>query len=162
LTKQLEILGFRLGFKRDGSYYLKGAELKIEFLSPERARGSEKAFHIKQLSLRTTPLRFLDIISKDRVVVKEGNLNICIPSPLAFCIHKLLIAQRRQKVDKRQKDIEQAIHVLEVINLGQFKKEYDNMPKKWKKYIMQSLIDAKKQMPLKQNVIDKGLLTLQM
>ncbi len=93
----------------DGSFYLRNAEIKIEFLSPELGRGSSKAFYIKNLSLRTIPLRYLDILLEDRITVKEDNIEIAIPAPLNFSLHKLLIAQRRKNKDKIEKDITQAI-----------------------------------------------------
>jgi len=49
LIDKLENIGFRTGFNNDGSFYLRNAEIKIEFLSPERGRGSSKAFYIKNL-----------------------------------------------------------------------------------------------------------------
>jgi hypothetical protein len=161
LIKFLETLGFRLDFNTDGSLFLKNAELKIEFLSPEKGWGSEKPFEIKKLSLKTTPLRFLDMLLKDKLIVKEDTLNISIPSPLNFCLHKLLIAQRREKNSKKINDIEQAVYVLEVIDLVRFKNEYNNLPKKSKRYIMQSLEEAKIQVPLKEDVIDRAIITLQ-
>ncbi len=161
LTKQFEQIGFRLGFNSDGSFYLRSAEIKIEFLSPEKGPGTDKAFEIKKLSLKTTPLRFLDILSKDKVIVKEGNLDISIPSPLNFCLHKLLIAQRRKKEPKKLNDIEQAVYTLEAVDLEQFKNEYDKLFKKSKRYIMRSLEEARELIPLQENIISKTIITLQ-
>ena len=161
LVEQLQMLGFRLGFNTDGSFFLRNAEMKIEFLSPEKGPGSEKAFNIEKLSLKTTPLRFLDMLLKDKIVVKEGNLNICIPSPLNFCIHKLLIAQRRRKESKKLNDIMQGVYTLEVVDLGQFRNEYNDLHKKSKRYILRSLQEAKEQIPLKEDIINKAIITLQ-
>jgi len=47
--KQLEDLGFQSEFKRNGSLYLWNTELKIEFITPEKGRGSDKAIRFKKL-----------------------------------------------------------------------------------------------------------------
>ena len=46
-VKQLEGLGFKVDFKRDGSLYLWNAELLIEFVTTEIGKGTDKAIKIK-------------------------------------------------------------------------------------------------------------------
>ena len=55
---QLEDLGFNCDFKRDGSLYLWSADLKIEFITPEKGRGVDNSIRIKKLGLNAIPLRF--------------------------------------------------------------------------------------------------------
>ena len=92
----LERIGFKVGFNRDGSIYYWTEELKVEFLAPERGKGSDHALRIKPLSLRATPLRFVATLLEDPVTVIEEGVSIKIPNQLNFCLHKLLIAQRRR------------------------------------------------------------------
>lgn len=160
LIDKLEDIGFRTGFNNDGSLYLRNAEIKIEFLSPEYGRGSRKAFYIKNLTLSTIPIRYLEILLENRVMVKEGNIEIAIPAPLNFSLHKLLIAQRRKNKDKKEKDIIQAIFTLESVNLKKFKDRFLELPKKSKNYIINSLETAKDFMPLKDSFIEKVIVTL--
>lgn len=115
LTKALEGLGFRVGRNADGSNYFMHPELKLEFLSPERGKGDADAPPVRALGVRASSLRFMDMLLKDSIIVRESGINVRVPSPLAFCLHKLIIAQRRTKRDKREKDIQQAVYVLEIV-----------------------------------------------
>jgi len=161
LVEKFEQIGFRVNFNSDGSFYLTNGEMRIDFLSPELGRSCDKVFLIKNLSLKTIPLRYMDILLKDKVSIKEGDLNISIPSPLNFSLHKLLIAQRRKDKSKKIKDIEQAIFTLEVVDPEKFKDEFLKLPNKAKRYILKSLEEAKEHMPLQEEFIRNIILTLQ-
>jgi hypothetical protein len=89
--EQLEGLGFRYDFKRDGSLYLWNAELKIEFITPEKGRGVDKAIKIKKLGITAIPLRFVSLLLDNPVTVIDNGIKIRIPNPANFCLHKLII-----------------------------------------------------------------------
>ncbi len=160
LIDKLENIGFRTGFNNDGSFYIRNAEIKIEFLSPEHGRGFRKSFYIKNLTLRTIPIRYLEILLENRIMVKERNIEIAIPAPLNFSLHKLLIAQLRKNKDKIEKDIIQAIFTIEAVELKKFKSRFLKLPKKAKNYIINSLETAKDIMPLKNSFIETVISTL--
>ncbi|MEA3493055.1 MAG: GSU2403 family nucleotidyltransferase fold protein [Candidatus Margulisiibacteriota bacterium] len=157
----LEPLGFKTGFNSDGSIYLWSADLKIEFLTAERGRGTDKAKEIKNLSLKAIPLRFVDMLFKNPVLVKEEGVKISIPNPAVFAVHKILISDRRKKPEKKHKDLEQALHVLEAIDLDDVKHIYHTFPKTWRKSILDSLQNSVRIFPLRKELIQKVLSTLQ-
>lgn len=161
LVKKLKELGFRHAFKPDGSIYLKSAELKIEFIIPERGRGFINPPTIKPLSLKAIPLRFADILLEDPIYVKEKGIKVLIPNPTAFCLHKLLIANRRRKVGKKLKDLEQAIHTYKIAPAKKIKQIYMKFPRPWRKRIIQCLEKEKKNLPLLKRDIDRMIVTLQ-
>ena len=74
----------------------------MEFLTPERGRGDQSTLTIKPLGVKAVQLRFLDMLFDRSLVVREGSVSVRIPNPLNFCIHKLIIAQRRLKPEKRR------------------------------------------------------------
>lgn len=157
----LEPLGFKTGFNSDGSMYLWSADLKIEFLTAERGRGTNKAKEIKNLSLKAIPLRFVDILLKNPVMVKEEGVKVLIPNPAAFAVHKILISARRKKPEKKHKDLEQALHVLEAIDIGEVKHIYHTFPKTWRRSILDSLQNSTRTFPLRKEFIQKAIATLQ-
>lgn len=161
LVKKLKELGFRHAFKPDGSIYLKSAELKIEFIIPERARGFTSPPTIKQLSLKAIPLRFADILLEDPIYVKEKGIKVLIPNPTAFCLHKLLIASRRRKFEKKLKDLEQAIRTYKIVPQKKMKQIYTKFLKPWRKKIVQCLEREKKNLPLLRKDINEMVVTLQ-
>lgn len=139
LIHELEQLGFRHDFKPDGSIYLMNAELRIEFMIPERGRGRDRAVEITSLSLTAMPLRFVDMLLRHPISITEGKITVSVPDPAAFCLHKLLIANRRRRADSRQKDLEQALHVVPVAKAAMLKQIYQELPKTWQRTIVRTL-----------------------
>ena len=139
LVEELERLGFRHDFRPDGSIYLWNAELRIEFLIPERGRGSDKAVEIKPLAVKAMPLRFVDMLLRHPTSMTEGHVTVSVPDPAAFCLHKLLIAKRRKRAENRLKDVEQALHVSTIVNRTTLKRIYQELPKTWQRTILQGL-----------------------
>ena len=158
----LEQLGYRVAFNSDGSIYLWDPELKIEFITAEKGRGSEKAIEIKNLSLKAIPLRYTDILLADPVSIIEDGINVQIPRPASFALHKLLISAKRKKADKKAKDIEQALLVLDAINMEDVVKIYGGFPVPWKKSIINTLKKNEKDLFLYKQIIQKALSTLQL
>lgn len=161
LAELLEPLGFKIGFNSDGSIYFWGPELKIEFLTAERGRGEEKAKEIKNLSIKAIPLRFVDILFQDPVKIKEQGIEVLIPNPVCFGIHKLLICARRKNKEKKHKDFEQAISALEAGNINKVTAYYAKLPKPWRKSILRTLEEAKRLLPLQEKYISELIITLQ-
>ena len=148
LIKELEALGFRHDFRPDGSIYLWNAELRIEFMIPERGRGMEKAPAIKLLGVRAMPLRFVDLLLRHPIAIDEGGVHVVLPDPAAFCLHKLLIATRRKRPESRLKDFEQALHVIRIIKPAILRRIYLELPKTWQRGVLQSLERAAHSVPL--------------
>jgi len=161
LVEELAKIGFQHSFNQDGSIYLWNAELKIEFIVPQKSKGDDKAIHIKNLSIKAIPLRFVNILLDNPIVVEDSGIKIRIPNPAAFCIQKIIVSSRRNKIDKKIKDLEQAIYVFEVINKNDFKKLFSSFPKPWQKTIIINLKEAKKLLPLLEDDISIILNTLQ-
>lgn len=85
------LFDYRTGLRK---YSKKGFE--IEFLVQRRRSRDKDYIPLKQLNVTATPLPFLDILFQAILVVNLGNYKVKIPSPEAFFIHKLIIAQRRE------------------------------------------------------------------
>lgn len=158
---KLEGLGFTCDFNNDGSLYLWNSELKIEFIIPQKGRGVERTIKIKALGISAIPLRYVSILLDNPIIVKEGDINILIPNPVNFCIHKLIIASRRKKIDKSLKDLQQAICTSVIVDSEEIRKLFDSLPKKWKQAILLMLERAREELPLLLDDIENLELTLQ-
>ena len=148
LIKELEALGFRHDFRPDGSIYLWNAELRIEFMIPERGRGMEKAPTIKPLGVRAMPLRFVDLLLRYPIAVNESGVQVLLPDPAAFCLQKLLIATRRKRPESRLKDFEQALHVIPILKPVVLRRIYQELPKTWQRGVLEGLKRAAQSVPL--------------
>lgn len=160
LVEELEGLGFRHDFRPDGSLYLWNAELRIEFMVPERGRGMEKAASVPSLGLRAIPLRFMDILLEHPIPVVEDGIQVSVPDPAAFCLHKLLIASRRRRPESREKDFQQALATAAAVKPEVLRKLYLSFPKSWQKTVIQNLQKAGKEVPLLRDETDRLIDTL--
>ncbi|MBL7130846.1 MAG: hypothetical protein ISS45_05550 [Candidatus Omnitrophica bacterium] len=159
--QQLEDLGFNYDFKRDGSIYLWNAELKIEFITPEKGRGADTSIKIKKLGINAIPLRFVALLLDNSITIVEQDIKILVPNPANFCLHKLIIASRRPKIDKSLKDLQQAICTSVIVNKKEILKLFNSLPRKWKAAIMRMIKKSKDELPLLIEEIEKLELTLQ-
>lgn len=158
---ELENLGFSYDFDRYGSLYLWNADLKVEFLTPLKGKGTEHTIKIKPLGFNAIPLRFVDLLLNNPIILIDGGIKIKVPNPANFCLHKLIVASRRGKIEKSQKDFQQAIHTSVIADSQQIKKLFDSLPNKWQSTIVKGLEKAKKELPLLNKEIDNLESTLQ-
>jgi hypothetical protein len=159
--KDLEEIDFRCNFNSDGSMFFWNSELKIEFIVPEKGRGDKRVVHIRELGLKAIPLRFVNLLLDNPIYVNENNMKILLPNPVNFCIHKLLIASRRKSLDKKLKDLEQALYASAGLNDNDIRKLFDSLPKNWKQNILRTLESAGTELPLLRKEAERLFLTLQ-
>jgi hypothetical protein len=160
--KDLEDLGFHYDFKRDGSLYLWNEELKIEFITPEKGAGADNSsIKVKKLGLNAIPLRFVTMLLDNPVNIADKGVNVLVPNPENFCLHKLIIASRRRKFDKGLKDLEQAICTSVIVDADRIRALFMSLPKKWQRSIINTLEKAGKELAIYSDEIDSLELTLQ-
>jgi len=150
LKKNLDILdlvkglGFLEEHKGPGGYVkLNHPDLTIEFLVPERGRGSDKPYPIPQLGVNAVALRYLDFLAQSTIVINSDGLKIRLPHPAAYALHKFIIFKRRRKVDKHDRDIEGALRVFHQLiknnESGKIRRIFAKMHVKWQKTIIDNL-----------------------
>lgn len=144
LVELLKDLGFVVGFQgREGYIRLEHPDLAIEFLVPEKGRGSNKPFPLKELSINAQPLRYLSLLTQRVINTEVEGVKISLPHPVIFAFHKLIIAQIRKNKDKEAKDKEQAVRILRaLIDKGELvttKKLLNCMLSKWQAKVLASL-----------------------
>jgi len=157
----LKALGFMAEHRRDGSLYLWNAELKIEFITPEKGRGVDRAILIKNLGFRAIPLRFVNLLLDGFISINDDGVRISVPKPINFCLHKILIISRRRNTAKALKDLQHAVHTFSKVDHQEFLKAFKKLPRKWQLTIERTLIKFKSQDPLLEDQIERMLVTLQ-
>jgi len=144
LVELLKDLGFVVGFQgREGYIRLEHPDLAIEFLVPERGRGSNKSFPLEELGINAQPLRYLSLLTQRVIKTEVEGVKISLPHPAIFVFHKLIIAQIRKNKDKEAKDKEEALRILRaLIDKGELittKKFLNCMLSKWQAKVLASL-----------------------
>lgn len=142
--KLIENLGFVVGHKGIKGYIeLKHPDLTIEFLVPERGRGTDEPYKIPRLGINALSLRYLDFLASNTIVIKFDDLRIRLPHPAAYALHKFIIFKRRSKIDKHDRDIEGALRVFrELIKSNEhiaIKHVFAKMHSKWQKTVIKNL-----------------------
>ena len=140
----LKDLGFITGFRGEkGCMVLEHPELMIEFLVPERGRGNEEVRDIPALGMNAQPLRFLDVALKKTMCLRFEDIPVIVPHPAAFALHKLLVAPRRRNVEKRRKDTDSALIILDLIAkkraLDDVRDLMRRFPRTWRNTILSAL-----------------------
>lgn len=136
----LKLLGFSLGFHADGSTYFTNGVFKVEFLVPDKGKGTADAYSIKPLHIKATPLRYLNMLFEESMDIKKEGYLFKVPAPWAFAYQKILILRYRKTEAKKEKDMAQINAILrEVYNKPEMKRKaisyLDRLPSKWKQKI---------------------------
>ncbi len=140
----LKDLGFVTTFKGTRGYLkLDHPDLLLEFLVPEKGRGTDKPVHLPKLGMNAVALRFLSFLSSNTIKVKIEDFHVTLPHPANFALHKLIIFQRRLKEDKAVKDRNIAIEILKSLtNKGEsllIRQVFNSIPQKWQKRVIKGL-----------------------
>jgi hypothetical protein len=144
IPELLKDLGFVTLLKGNRGYLkLDHPDLLLEFLVPERGRGTDRPVNLPKLGMNAVALRFLSFLSANTIKVKVEDFYITLPHPANFGLHKLIIFQRRIKEDKAAKDRNIAIEILRaLINKGDsaiIKRVFNSVPAKWQSKIIKGL-----------------------
>lgn len=146
MSELFKELDFEIDFQGEGFIRFLHPSLIIEFLVPERGKGSSEPFKLPGFGINAIPLRYLSLLEEEIITINYYGLPVKVPHPANFAIHKLIVAQDRKKPDKSQKDKEQAVAVWDMlVEMGEIKKLgeiFSQLPKGWKKYVNKSLSEA--------------------
>jgi len=148
IPELLRDLGFIIGFRGSKGYIkLEHPELVVEFLVPERGKGLDSPYSLPQLGINAQALRFLDFLTQNIISLKIEGVEVSLPHPANFALHKLIIFQRRKSPEKMIKDKEAAIKIIKALidkkeeNFIQY--VFSSIPQKWKKKIIKGLEEIK-------------------
>jgi hypothetical protein len=136
----LKPIGFSIGFNPDGSTFFTNGVFKVEFVTPEKGKGYDKAVSVKPLKIRATPLRYIQMLSEQPLRMEKDDYTYFVPNPWVLAFHKILISRVRKTKDKKDKDIMQAIALLREIKakpdlLRKSLLYLEKLPVKWKRAI---------------------------
>lgn len=144
VVELLDDLGFITGHRGTQGYMiLEHPELSVEFLVPERGRGTDHAVDLPMLGVNAQPLRFMDVALMNVMQAELHGVTIRVPHPACFVLHRLLVAPRRRKEEGRLRDREIAVNVMdllmakgEIVCVSNF---FETFPASWRKTIIGEL-----------------------
>ncbi|MFH1617215.1 MAG: GSU2403 family nucleotidyltransferase fold protein [Candidatus Margulisiibacteriota bacterium] len=144
IPELLKDLGFIVGFKGSkGDIILRHPDLMVEFLVIEKGKGSDEPFPLPKLGVNAVGLRFLSFLTLNVIKVKINNIELALPHPANFALHKLIISQRRKNRDKKEKDLAAALNVIKALikkkENNYLRKAFNSVPEKWQSRIIKEL-----------------------
>ena len=136
MAELLGELGFIVGFTGSQGYLrMEHPQLILEFLVPERGRGTDKPYPLPQLGFNAQSLRLVEYLARNTIPVTFRGLSITVPHPAYFALHKLMISRRRKGKDKAEKDIESARRILDALvrsgRTQSIRDAFAAMPRRW-------------------------------
>lgn len=148
IPELLKDLGFVTIYKGSRGYIkLDHPDLILEFLVPEKGRGTDKPIPLPKLGMNAVALRFLSLLADNIIKIKVEDFNLFLPHPVNFALHKLIIFQRRFKEEKAIKDRNTAIEILKALinkgEIGVIKKVFASLVPKWQKKVVKGLEEVK-------------------
>ena len=122
-------------------------DLEIQFITPERGRGRDTAYDIKQLQVKAEGIRYLGILQDNSFTMKHEDIFLRIPEPEAYVLQKILASRKRNDEDKREKDLDAAFSIGELCmqdyrRIRRMKAIFINLSKTWQKEILKILKDG--------------------
>jgi hypothetical protein len=126
-------------------------DLEVEFLVPERGRGNDRPVKIDKLGINAQALRFLSILEDYTIEVSHSGVTVRLPEPAAYVLHKFIIARRRSKREKEERDLLAAKEIGEFIlkeemQQARLRKIFTEWPRKWQRKVMASVRDESKEL----------------
>jgi len=143
LPELFKDLGFVIDFSPKGALRLVHPELIIDFLVPERGKGDDNPFPMPQLGLNAQKLRFLEVLLEHPMKIKVDDFTLTLPHPAAFALQKLIISWRRSKEEKKLKERQEGIRMLNLLvtkgETNSIISIFNTFPRKWKTSIVRAL-----------------------
>jgi hypothetical protein len=91
--------------------------LRVDVLT-KMARGGEAALKVEGLKCAAAALSFQEFLVEDTIETVSlygRGVQVRVPTPLKYAVHKLIVAQRRKDRVKRSKDLMQANELIEIL-----------------------------------------------
>lgn len=115
-------------------------DFKLEFITEQSHNVSiGRGVYVYGLQIALNPIDNLEMINHPITVEINQDLILFVPDPVYFALHKVYIAERRKNELKKEKDWEQAIDVLSILEPSKIKKAFNSLSKKLKNSILENL-----------------------
>ena len=87
-------------YERNVTSYISKGRYRVDFLTPNEGRDTDRPQHLPAFQTDAEPLRFLDFLIHEpepAAVLYNAGIYVLVPSPQRYAIHKLIVSRRRQE-----------------------------------------------------------------
>ena len=134
-----------------GNMKLEHHEFSVEFLVPDIGRGLPSPHNIPSLNINAQPLRYLNLLADKLITVKVSSIDLRVPHPALFALHKLIVSGRRTKPEKQEKDVSDGLRIMHALvdikDTDYLIEKYRSLPASWRKEIL-SVLEGEEELVL--------------
>jgi len=137
IIKSMEEKGFEYNEHRltGISRFTKGDILLVEFLTRVLGAGEEGINEIPALNFKASGIREINMLASYPLDIECNGYKLKVPEPEAYVLQKLLINPKRKNEDKRNKDMQSIINLMDYVNRDRLKDIFNRMFKKEQKIV---------------------------
>ncbi|MDR2727804.1 MAG: hypothetical protein LBB56_01640 [Chitinispirillales bacterium] len=154
IKNQVDVAGImkKVGFDIDfdnmsGLMIFRKDDFKFEFLTDAGAKSEQSVHKFSNLKINAQELRYMTIPQKYNYVQQFRDIQLRLPEPEAFTLHKVIVSARRRNLAKRDKDVATAAGLLKYFatkeqHVKRLHEIYNEMIPAWRKTIDAALEKA--------------------
>lgn len=143
--------------RKPPSRFISAGGFQVDLITPTRRKGDTNPMPMAALEAGAAPLQHIDWLIEDplpAVALWGAGIQVPVPQPARFAIHKLILAQKRGAASraKRQKDLAQADALIDALLVNDpfaledaFEETRAKGKKGWAEPIARSLVELKRQ-----------------
>jgi len=155
LSETLKDLGFFEKFSNDGWVTFHKPEFDVEFLWPRLGPQSDEPKSVPELGINARPLRHMSDLTRQTIQCSFHGIEVILPHPVVYGIHKLIVSTHRTKDFKRDNDRQQAEMVLTTLSDPKDKTFFDQIYARLSKKEKKAVAEAVEGRPLLEELIVK-------
>jgi hypothetical protein len=121
LQRLITDLGFVDFMAAEGVQKFTARGYEVEFIAHRPGGRELSALAVREWNINALPLPFVNILTGFSEAVEVDGFTIRIPIPEAFFIHKLIVASKRLRVEKSEKDLEQCAALIPALDNEQLR-----------------------------------------
>jgi len=150
ITSLMEKIGFEIQHSYpDGHLRILNKDILIEFLIADKGKGLPNPYEIKKLHINSEPMRYMNILLKETMIIKKWKIRFQIPRPEMFILHKLIISIRRKNKEKGKRDYINAKKLANIMKSkgtsNKIKEEFKLLTNSEKKTIIKTIKNLESQ-----------------
>ncbi|NLW36575.1 MAG: hypothetical protein GXY80_14025 [Syntrophorhabdus aromaticivorans] len=144
VPEEMQALGFVTDYRGDEGYMrLMHPEFFLEFLVPMHGRETKKVYPLRQMGANAQRLRYLDMLCGRTITVRIGEIEVMVPHPALFLLHKIIVYTRRSSPFHKDKDIIQIERLIALLEqegeLGSLPAFFSELIPAWQKTVIKNL-----------------------
>lgn len=115
-----EKLGYIQALERSGVSIYTAKGFSVDFLVQRPGAKEAGAIDVPQWGIKARPIPYINILLDFTLIANIEDFKVRAPTPEAYFVHKMIVAQRRTAPGKKEKDLEQCSIIADRLDEQRF------------------------------------------